>query len=178
MEKILKKILIDKETLQKRISELAAELDREYEGKTPVIVCVLRGSVYFFSDLTREMKTNVEMDFMAVSSYGNGFESTGDIRIKKDLDTDIEGRDVIIVEDIVDSGNTMHKLREELLKRKPASLKVVTLLNKASRRVVDVKVDYVAFEIPDEFIVGYGLDFKNVYRNISEVGVLKEEYYR
>lgn len=178
MEKILKKILIDKETLQKRICELASELDREYEGKTPVMVCVLRGSVYFFSDLTRAMKTNVEMDFMAVSSYGNGFESTGDIRIKKDLDTDIEGRDVIIVEDIVDSGNTMHKLREELLKRKPASLKVVTLLNKASRRAVDVKVDYVAFEIPDEFIVGYGLDFKNVYRNISEVGVLKEEYYR
>lgn len=178
MEQILKKILIDKPALEKRIAELAAELDKEYVGKTPVMICILRGAVYFFSDLTRAMKTNVEMDFMSVSSYGNGFQSTGNINVKKDIDTDIAGRDVIIVEDIIDSGNTMHCLLAELQKRNPSSLKVVTLLNKASRREVDVKIDYVAFEIPDEFIVGYGLDFKNIYRNIEEVGVLKEEYYR
>ncbi|MCQ2399382.1 MAG: hypoxanthine phosphoribosyltransferase [Clostridia bacterium] len=178
MYEILEEVLIDKETLAKRIAELGATLDKDYAGKIPLMICVLKGSVLFYSDLVRSMKNNVEFTFLTLSSYGDGFSSTGQVRMLKDIFTPVEGRDVIVVEDIVDSGNTMKYLLDELYSKNPASVKVVTLLNKASRRQVEVPIDYVGFEIPDKFIVGYGLDFKNVYRNIPEIGVLKEEYYK
>lgn len=180
MENILDRILINKEQIDKRVTEIAGALTEEYKNaeKPPLMVCILRGGCVFFVDLIKKMNCNVEMEFMSVSSYGNGFESTGKVTIKKDADTDITGRDVVIVEDIIDSGWTMKNLTELLQKRNPKSLKIVALLDKASRRQVEVKIDWTGFVIPDEFIVGYGLDYMGLYRNIPEIGVLKPELYR
>lgn len=165
-------ILISKADVQARVKELAAQIMKDYEGKTLYLICVLKGGVTFLVDLARELHQPVYMNFMDVSSYGGGTESSGHIKIVKDLDEPIEGLDVLIVEDIVDSGRTLQKLKELLWSRNPASLRVCALLDKPSRRVVDIKADYTGFEIPDEFVVGYGLDYDQRYRNLDFIGIL------
>lgn len=180
MKDILEKILFNKEQLDKRIEEIAKELTEKFKNNQtpPVFVCILKGACVFFVDLIKKVGCNVAIDFMSVSSYGNGFESSGKVTIKKDVDTNLQGRDVVIVEDIVDSGYTMNDLIEIMKNKGAKSTTVVVLLDKVSRRKVQVQLDYVGFVIPDEFIVGYGLDYLDVYRNLPEVGVLKPEIYR
>ena len=170
-------VMLTEEQIGKRVKELAEQLDKLYEGRTPVVICILKGSVIFFSDLIKNMKTSLTIDFMAVSSYGAGTKSTGDVLIKKDLSTDIRGRDVLIVEDIIDSGNTLYKLKRLLNSRSPASVNIVTLLDKPQRREVPIEPEYTGFVIEDEFVIGYGLDYDEEYRNLPYVGVLKREVY-
>lgn len=177
MHKDVAYIMLEEKQIQARVKELAAQLDRLYEGHTPVVVCILKGSVIFFSDLIRNMKTALTLDFMSVSSYGNGAKSTGELKIKKDLSTDIKDRDVLIVEDIIDSGNTLYKLKKLLISRQPASVNIVTLLDKPDRREKPMEPDYKGFVIEDEFVVGYGLDYAEEYRNLPYVGVLKRSVY-
>ncbi len=169
-------VMLGQEEIEKRVKELAAQLDKLYEGKTPVVVCVLKGSVLFFADLVRNMKSSLTVDFMGVSSYGSGTTS-GALKITKELSTDVKGRDVLIVEDIVDSGNTLYKLKEILRDRCPASVTVVTLLDKPQRREAQIQPEYTGFVIEDEFVVGYGLDYAEEYRNLPYVGVLKRSVY-
>lgn len=167
------KTLIGKEELEKRIAELGAQISRDYEGKELHLICILKGGVMFMTELSKHLTCHVSMDFMSVSSYGNERSSTGRIRILKDLDEPIENRDVLIVEDIIDSGKTLHHLMGMLAVRKPASLKLCTMLDKPDRREVEVKVDYVGFQIPDKFVLGYGLDYDQFYRNIPYIGVVE-----
>ena len=169
-------MLTDKQ-IAKRVKAVAKQLDKLYEGRTPVVVCILKGSVVFFSDLIRNMKTPLTIDFRAVSSYGSGTKSTGELKIKKDLVTDIAGRDVLIVEDIIDSGNTLYNLKKLLNARAPSSVNIVTLLDKPERREVPMEPEYTCFVIEDEFVVGYGLDYAEEYRNLPYVGVLKRSVY-
>ena len=176
-EDILEKVLFSKEQLAKRIKELAAQLDKDYAGKTPLMVAILKGSVMFFTDLIREMTLPLEIDFMSISSYGSGVKSSGEVKMIKDLDNKIEGKDVIIVEDIVDSGYTMKYLTHLLEARNPSSIKICALLDKPSRRETDVAVDYKGFEVSNEFVVGYGLDYAARYRNIPFIGILKRSVY-
>lgn len=176
-EDILEKVLFSKEQLAKRIKELAAQLDKDYAGKTPLMVAILKGSVMFFTDLIREMTLPLEIDFMSISSYGSGVKSSGEVKMIKDLDNKIEGKDVIIVEDIVDSGYTMKYLTHLLEARNPSSIKICALLDKPSRRETDVAVDYKGFEVGNEFVVGYGLDYAARYRNIPFIGILKCSVY-
>ena len=167
-------VLISEEEIQNRLKELGAEISRDYAGKSLHMICILKGGVFFMTDLSKHVdpEVPVTMDFMAVSSYGTGVRSSsGIVRIVKDLDQPIEGRDVLVVEDIIDSGNTLSYLLKVLGERKPASLKLCTLLDKPSRREVDVHVDYVGFEIEDKFGLGYGLDSDQIYRNLPYVGV-------
>lgn len=173
----VEKILISEEELLTRIKELGNQISKDYKGKQIFAIGILKGSVVFMADLIRNIKTDVAIDFMTVSSYGAGTESSGELNIKKDLDCDIEGKDVLIVEDIIDSGITLLRLKELLLKRKPASLKICTLLNKPERRVANINVDYIGFDIPNEFIIGYGLDYAEKYRELPFVGVLKRGIY-
>ncbi len=173
----IQEILIDQEQLQQRIQELGAEISRDYQGKELHLICVLKGAVLFLADLARNLTVPVSFDFMAVSSYGASTESSGVVRILKDLEESIEGKDVLIVEDIIDSGLTLHYLYQNLHSRKPASLEICTLLDKPDRRRVDVPVKYCGFSIPDRFVVGYGLDFAEKYRNLPYIGVLKDEVY-
>ncbi len=170
-------IMLDEEKILARTKELAAQLDRLYDGRTPVVVCILKGSVLFFADLIRNMKTALTIDFMGVSSYGSGTKSTGQLKITKDLSTDISGRDVLIVEDIIDSGNTLYNLKKLLIARQPASVNIVTLLDKPDRREAPIEPEYTGFVIEDEFVVGYGLDYAEEYRNLPYVGVLKRSVY-
>ena len=165
-------ILIDEEPLQARIAELGAEISRDYAGRDLLLVGVLKGAVFFLADLMRELSVPCEIDFMAISSYGAGTDSSGVVRILKDLDMNIAGRDVLVVEDIIDSGLTLSYLMRSLTARKPASLEVCTLLTKPERREIDVPVRYVGFEIPNRFVIGYGLDFAERYRNLPYVAVL------
>ena len=175
---IIERILIDQQALHRRLIEVAEVISSDYEGKDLVLICVLKGGVTFLTDLMREITIPHEVDFLAISSYGMGQrESSGAVRLIMDLKSDIAGRDVLIVEDIVDSGQTMDYLLRLFWAREPASLRVCTLLNKPSRRVVDVPLDYVGFDIPDEFVLGYGLDFDEKYRNLPYVAVLKKEYF-
>ncbi|MDD6903268.1 MAG: hypoxanthine phosphoribosyltransferase [Candidatus Borkfalkiaceae bacterium] len=176
-EDILEKVLFSKEQLAKRIKELAEQLDKDYAGKTPLMVAILKGSVMFFTDLIREMTLPLEIDFMSISSYGSGVKSSGEVKMIKDLDNKIEGKDVIIVEDIVDSGYTMKYLTHLLEARNPSSIKICALLDKPSRRETDVAVDYKGFEVGNEFVVGYGLDYAARYRNIPFIGILKRSVY-
>lgn len=176
-EDILEEVLFSKDQLATRIKEIATELDKDYAGKKPLMVAILKGSVMFFTDLIREMSLPLEIDFMSISSYGNGVKSSGEVKMIKDLDNKIEGKDVIIVEDIVDSGYTMRYLKNLLEARKPASIKICALLDKPSRRETDVKVDYKGFEVGNEFVVGYGLDYAGLYRNIPFIGILKRSVY-
>ncbi|GFI61152.1 hypoxanthine phosphoribosyltransferase [Clostridiales bacterium] len=162
--------LITKEQISKRVNELADQIMKDYSGEELYMVCVLKGGIFFMVDLARKIKGDVLFDFMVVSSYGAGTESSGHIKIKKDLDGNIEGKNVLIVEDIIDSGNTLSQLRKFLLVRNPKSLKICTILDKPSRREVEVPVDYVGFEIPDKFVVGYGLDYDQRYRNLDYIG--------
>lgn len=172
------KVLIDEETLKKRVKELGAEITDDYKGKNLILIGILKGAVIFMSDLSKEIKLPLAMDFMAVSSYGASTHSSGVVRILKDLDAEIENKDVLIVEDIVDTGLTLHYLRENLLSRKPNSLKICCCLDKPSRRKVPVDVDYVGFEIPDEYVVGYGLDYAEKYRNLPYVSILDPKIYK
>ena len=173
----VEKVMITAQQIETRVKELAAQLDKLYEGRRPLIVCILKGSVIFFSDLIRNMSVTIETDFMAVSSHGSGTVSTGELKIKKDLTIDIKDRDVLIVEDIIDSGNTLYHLKKMLNARQPASLNIVTLLDKPQRREVPMEPEYTGFVIEDEFVIGYGLDYDEEYRNLPYVGVLKRSVY-
>ena len=170
-------ILLSEEKIHARVRELGAQITKDYAGKTPFFLGVLKGCYVFMADLTRCIDLPCSMDFMAVSSYGGGTSTTGAVRITKDLSRDIEGKDVIIVEDILDSGVTLSYLKTYLANRKPASIRIVTLLDKPARRRADIKADYCGFAVPDEFVVGYGLDYAESYRNLPYIGILKPEIY-
>lgn len=177
MREDLERILLTDEQIQVRIKELGVQLTNDYKDKDPIFVGVLKGCFIFMADLLRSTDIYCSMDFMAVSSYGGGTTTTGAVNINKDLSRDIEGRHVIIVEDILDSGVTLNYLVKYLSVRKPASMKLVTLLDKPARRIADVKADYVGFEVEDAFVVGYGLDYAEEYRNLPYIGILKPEVY-
>ena len=168
----LDRILIDSATIQKRVREMGQEIARDYQGRSPLLVAILKGASIFHADLVRAIDLQVAFDFMAVESYGASTQSSGAVRILKDLDESLEGRDVILVEDILDTGLTLNYLMHNLRSRGPTSLKIAVLLNKPSRRIVDVAADYVGFDIPDDFVIGYGLDFKQQYRNLPDVWIL------
>ena len=170
-------ILVNEEQLQDKIAQMGRQLSAEYAGKELVLIGVLKGAIMFIVDLARAIDLPLTLDFMAVASYGASTETSGIVRILKDLDSSIEGKDVLIVEDIIDSGLTLNYILETLHARNPASLRVCSLLSKPARRRVDVPIDYICFEIPDEFVVGYGLDFNQIYRNLPFVGVLKPALY-
>ncbi len=167
--------LISKENIEKKVKEIAEKIDKDFEGEEILLIGLLRGSVIFLSDLARELKSEATIDFMVVSSYGNKMESSRDVKILKDLEEDIEGRNVIIVEDIIDTGNTLLKVQQILQTRDPKSIRICTLLDKPDRREVDIDVDYTGFQIPDEFVVGYGIDFAQKHRTLPFVGIVKKE---
>lgn len=173
----LQSIFLSEEQIKDKVKQAAEWLDKRFEGKKPLAISVLKGSVMFFCDLVRAMKTPVQIDFMTISSYGSSTQSSGMPKIVMDLAASVEGRDVILVEDIVDSGNTLYKMRDLLVGRGANSFTVVTLLDKPSRRQVDIKADYSCFEVGDEFIVGYGLDYAQQYRNLPYIAILKREIY-
>ena len=173
----VEKILVTEEKLKSTVKSLAEKINSDYNGEELLVVVILKGSVIFASDLIRELTMPVTIDFMKASSYGSGTVSSGFINIKQDLNTDIEGKNVLIIEDIIDSGNTLHKLKELLRERNPKTIKICTLLDKPSRRVTPVSVEYTGLEIPDEYVVGFGLDHAEILRNLPYVGVLKREIY-
>ena len=172
MERI-SKVLIDEESILKKVKELGKQIEKDYAGKSPVVVAILKGSIIFYADLVRNVNLPMRFDTMAVSSYGSGTTSTGNVKINKDLSKDISGEDVLLIEDIIDSGNTMKALTSLLEHRGAKSIKVCSFLDKPSRRTTDFKADYVGYEIPDEFVVGYGLDYDEKYRNLPYLGVLE-----
>ncbi|EAX47240.1 hypoxanthine phosphoribosyltransferase [Thermosinus carboxydivorans Nor1] len=174
----IQEILLSSEQLSARIREMGRQISADYAGKEILMIGVLRGAVIFMADLARAIDVPVALDFMAVSSYGASTTSSGVVRILKDLDEDVEGKHLLIVEDIIDSGLTLNYLLDNLRSRKPASIKICTLLNKPERRKVDVQVDYNGFTIPDHFVVGYGLDYAEKYRNLPFIGILKPEAYK
>ena len=171
------KVLVDEVTIRKRVRELGDIINRAYARQDLLLVSVLKGSIIFMADLIRAITIPHEIDFMATSSYGAGTSSSGVVRILKDLNSSIEGRNIVLVEDIIDSGHTLSYLMRILQERQPASLRIMTLLDKPERREVDIRVDWVGFSIPNEFVVGYGLDFDEVYRNLPFIGVLKPSVY-
>ena len=177
MHKDVEQILYTEEELRQRVKELGCQITADYAGREPLLISVLRGAYIFMADLTRSINLNVTVDFMSVSSYGAGTVSSGQVEIKKDLSASIEGKDLIIVEDILDSGNTLYYLLDVLRARKPASIRICTLMDKPERRKKPITADYVGFTIPDAFIVGYGLDYAEKYRNLPYVGVLKPSVY-
>jgi len=174
---VIERVLISKEQLEKKVEELGKQISKDYEGKELVIIGVLKGGFIFLSDLARKITIPVDLDFMSVSSYGDSSKSSGVVKIIKDVDTNIDGKHVLIVEDIIDTGLTLNHLVELLKTRSPLSVKICAALDKPSRRKADVKIDYKGIEIPDEFVVGYGLDYAGKYRNIPEVCVLKKDVY-
>lgn len=174
----LSKILVRREEIAAKVREMGETITKDYSGKKPVMVCILKGASMFFSDLCREIDLPLTMDFMAISSYGSATKTSGVVRVLKDLDRDILGKDVILVEDIVDTGVTLSYLMKMLEQRGAASIRICALLDKPARRTVpDLKVDYCCFNIPDEFVVGYGLDYDQVYRNLPDIGVLAPKIY-
>lgn len=173
----ISQILFTEKQIAARVEALGMDLTAEYKDKKPVMVCVLKGASFFYIDLCRQMQCNIDMDFISVSSYGAGSKSSGVVKLIKDLDTDITGRHVILVEDIIDSGLTLSYLKEFFGARKPASIRTISFLDKVARHPSNLKTDYCGFEIPDEFVVGYGLDYANYYRNLPYIGVLKPEVY-
>ena len=177
LDKDVERVLFSEEELKNRVAEIAAEIDRDYAGKEPLLISVLRGSFVFMADLVRQIHLPCTVDFMAVSSYGAGTSSSGQVKIVKDLSEQIEGRDLIVVEDILDSGNTLSYLLQILQARHPASVRLCTLLDKPERRTKPVAVQYTGFTIPDEFVVGYGLDYDEKYRNLPYIGILKPRVY-
>lgn len=177
LEKDIDEVLITEEQLKEKTAEMGKEITKDYEGKNLMLIGVLKGAVTFMADLSRCIDLPLSIDYMAVSSYGSSTRSSGIVKIIKDLDISIEGKDVLIVEDIIDSGLTLAYLRKTLLGRKPNSLRICTILDKPERRETDVKVDYTGFKIPDKFVVGYGLDYDEKYRNLPFIGVLKPELY-
>ena len=177
MNNDIAKVLISEEQLQAKVAELGAQISRDYAGKDLLLVSILKGSVVFMADLMRAVTIPCSIDFLSVSSYGNGTASSGEVRILKDLDCSLEGKDLLIVEDILDSGMTLSFLLKTLSARNPASIRLCTFLDKPERRRVDIRPDYVGAEVPDKFIVGYGLDYAEKYRNLPYIGVLKPEVY-
>ncbi|MDL2205893.1 hypoxanthine phosphoribosyltransferase [Eubacteriales bacterium OttesenSCG-928-N13] len=177
MHKDLASILFTKDQIQQRVAEMGAQITRDYAGQEVVLIGILKGAVVFFADLMRQIDLPVKIDFMAISSYGSATKSSGVVRILKDLDHDITGKHVIIVEDIIDSGMSLSFLKESLLGRGAQTISVCVMLDKPSRRRAHIDVDYCGFEIPDEFVVGYGLDYAELYRDLCDIGVLKPEIY-
>ena len=165
-------VLIGEEEIQKRIAEVAAEIDKDYKGEDVVVISILKGAVFFTVDLVKKMKTPIQLEVMQVSSY-SGTESTGELIVKKDLDSDINGKNVLVVEDIIDTGITLSYLKEHLKTKNPRSLKICTLLDKKERRVCDIEPEYVGFNIPDKFVLGYGLDVDESYRNLPYIGYIE-----
>lgn len=178
MNNDIKEVLYSEDELRDKIRQMGAKISKDYSGKELILIGVLKGSVIFMSDLLKEITIPCKMDFMAVSSYGSSTETSGVVRILKDLDFEIQGKDVLIVEDIIDSGVTLKYLMKYLSARKPSSLEVICLLNKPDRRKVNIAVKYLGYDVPDYFLVGYGLDFAEKYRNLPFVGILKEEIYK
>ena len=177
LEQDIKKIMISHDEIVVAARELGQKLTEDYQGKNPILVGILKGSVPFMAELIKHIDTHIELDFMLVSSYHGGTSSSGVINIIKDLDQDIKGRDIIFVEDIIDTGKTLKSLKELFEGRQPASVKIATLLDKREGRLVEIEADYTCFTIPNEFVVGYGLDYDENYRNLPYIGVLKEEVY-
>lgn len=177
LNEVLEKTLISEEEIKARVSELAKQIEKDYEGKAPTVIGVLKGSIMFYTDLVRQINLPLTVDFMSISSYGAGVNSSGEVKIIKDIDGKIGGKDVIIVEDIIDSGYSMNCLLKLFATRSPKSVKVCALLDKPSRREIPVPIDYTGFQVANEFVVGYGLDYAGLYRNIPFIGVLKKEVY-
>ena len=177
LENDIKKILVSYDEITEAAKKLGAQLTKDYAGKNPILVGILKGSIPFMAELVKHIDTHIEMDFMMVSSYHGGTASSGVINIKQDVTQDIKGRHVLFVEDIIDTGQTLKNLRDMFKEREAASVKIATLLDKPEGRVVEIEADYTCFTIPNEFVVGYGLDYKENYRNLPYVGVLKEEVY-
>ena len=177
LEQDIKKILISHDEIVVAARELGQKLTEDYQGKNPILVGILKGSVPFMAELIKHIDTHIELDFMLVSSYHGGTSSTGVINIIKDMDQDIKGRDILFVEDIIDTGKTLKSLKELFEGRQPASVKIATLLDKPEGRLVEIEADYTCFTIPNEFVVGYGLDYDENYRNLPYIGILKEEVY-
>lgn len=175
MSNVIADTLLSEQKIQARIKELAAEIERDYNNEPIVLIAVLKGSFVFAADLMRQISGNVQVDFISVSSYGNQTETTGKVRLLKDLDTNITDENAIVVEDIVDSGLTLHFLMDHLNMHKPKTLKICSLLDKPERRQIDMTIDYVGFQIPDEFIVGYGIDYAQQYRNLPYIATVKKE---
>ncbi len=176
MEKDIQSVLLSEEEIQREVAKIGAQISKDFAGKEPIFVGVLKGCFIFMADLMRYVTINCSMDFMAVSSY-SGTTSTGAVKINKDLSEDIEGRHLILVEDILDSGVTLNYLKNYLMVRRPASITIATLMDKPARRKADIYADYSCFEIPDAFVVGYGLDYNEKYRNLPYIGVLKPQIY-
>jgi hypoxanthine phosphoribosyltransferase len=172
----IQEVLYSQEVIQQKVQELGAAISRDYEGRNPLVICVLKGAFIFMADLSKNITIPIELDFMAVSSYGNSTRSSGEVKIIKDLDVSVEGRDVLIVEDIIDSGLTLSYLIDVLERRNALSVNVVALFDKPGRRTSDLNADYTGFTIPDAFVVGYGLDYAEKYRNLPYVGVKPEVY--
>lgn len=173
----MEKVLLSAEEIQEKVKELGAQISKDYEGKNLMLISILKGSIVFMSDLMRAITIHCKIDFMAVSSYGSSTKTSGVVRILKDLDIPLENYDVLIVEDILDSGMTLDYITKILNERHPNSIKICTLLDKPARRKIDIKADYIGFLVPDEFVVGYGLDYDERYRNVPFVGVLRPEIY-
>ncbi|MBO7214835.1 MAG: hypoxanthine phosphoribosyltransferase [Clostridia bacterium] len=171
------RVLISKEEIDKKVKEISAQISKDYEGLNPVFICIMKGSMFFTADLLRYLTIPAQLDFMCVSSYGSSTESSGILKIKTDLASDIEGKHVIIVEDIIDSGNTLYNLKNLLATRNPASVKICAFLDKPDRRLREVAVDYVGYAIPDEFVVGYGLDYNEDFRTLPDVRILSRSVY-
>ncbi|PSL42272.1 hypoxanthine phosphoribosyltransferase [Salsuginibacillus halophilus] len=174
----IEKVLISEEEIQQKVAELGEQLSEEYKDRFPLVIGVLKGALPFMADLTKRMNTHIELDFMDVSSYGNSTVSSGEVKIEKDLDTSVDGRDVLILEDIIDSGLTLSYLVSLFRHRNARSVKIVTLLDKPEGRNVDLVPDVAGFTVPDEFVVGYGLDYAERYRNLPYIGILKPEIYK
>lgn len=177
MQNDIQEVLYSQDDIQQKVKELGAAISRDYEGRNPLVICVLKGAFIFMADLSKNITIPIELDFMAVSSYGNSTRSSGEVKIIKDLDASVEGRDVLIVEDIIDSGLTLSYLIDVLERRNALSVNVVALFDKPGRRSVDLNADYTGYTIPDAFVVGYGLDYAEKYRNLPFVGVLKPDIY-
>lgn len=177
LEQDIERVLFSEEELKARVAEIAAQIDTDYKDRRPMLISVLRGSFIFMADLVRSITLPCQLDFMAVSSYGAGTTSSGQVKITKDLSESIEGRDIIVVEDILDSGNTLSYLLQLLKARHPASIRLCTLLDKPSRRTKPVQADYIGFSVDDLFVVGYGLDYAETYRNLPYIGILKPRVY-
>ena len=177
MQQDVLRVLLSEEEIRAKCKEMGARISQEYKGKNLMLVTVLKGAVVFLADLMRAIEVPAEIDFMVVSSYGSGVKSSGVVKIVKDLDMPLAGKDLLIVEDILDSGLTLSYIKELLASRGPASIKIATLLDKPSRRKVDLVADYIGFSVPDEFVIGYGLDYDEKYRNLPYIGILKPEVY-
>ncbi len=178
MRNDLAKIIIDEETIQEKVQEIADQISKDYKGKNPIVICILRGAALFAVDLIKKIAIPIEIDFMAVSSYGDSTKSSGVVQIKKDIDSDITGRHIIIVEDIVDTGLTLKYIDEYYEKHNPKSIKICSLLDKPEAHEIDIEIDYKGFDVGNEFVVGYGLDYAQKYRNLPYIGILKEEIYK